>query len=143
MLRSFNINYNKTLGEMTLDVQYKIDNLFAKHKILPDHMQGKHHDVAFQEANAAIPDDTKLSNDVQRYVYDNYASLNGMLIYMGITCRPDMAYALSKTSKGMHDPKPKHVAMLIQLLGYVYRCKNLCLVYSRSKPALFEALTDL
>ena len=117
--------------------------MFAKHKVLPEHMRGKHHDVAFHEANAAIPDDNKLSTDIERYVHDNYASLNGMLIYMGITCRPDISYALSKTSKGMHDPKPKHVAMLIQLLGYIYRSKNVCLVYSRTKPAMFEALNEL
>ena len=144
-VRSFlgiNIDYKPEEGELTMDVTYKIDQLFKKHAMLAGHLKGKG-DVAFDETHANIPDDRELTSAVDRYILEHYASLNGVLIYMGITCRPDLTYALSKTSKGMHDPKPKHVAMLRHLLNYVYKTKELSLVYSRDNPPMYALLKDI
>ena len=137
-----NINYCKDQGELEMDVEYKIDHLFEKHQMLAGHLKGKA-DVAFLEEHANIPDDKPITTAVDKHILENYASLNGMLIYMGITCRPDITYALSKTSKGMHDPKPKHVAMLRQLLQYMYKSKVLCLAYSRDNPPMYGLLGDI
>ena len=138
-----NIHYKPEEGELSMDVTYKIDQMFdVKHTILAGHLKGKG-DVAFDEAHTNIPDDKEITSALDRYILDHYASLNGMLIYMGITCRPDLAYALSKTSKGMHSPKPKHVAMLRHLLNYVYKNKTICLVYSRDHAPMYNLLKDI
>ena len=136
-----NIVYNQGMGELQMDVETKIDNLLDRHQTLKGHLKGKA-DIAMIEDHMKVPDDHKLTTAVDSYLHENYASINGALIYMGITCRPDMAFALSKTSKGMHNPRPKHIAMLRHLLLYVYQNKQLALSYSRDDPPLFRLLKD-
>ena len=56
---------------------------------------------------------------VDHYIADKYASINGALIYMPITCRPDITYGIGKTSRDMHQPTPAHVASLKHLIPYM------------------------
>ena len=56
---------------------------------------------------------------VDHYVADKCASINGAIIYMSITCRPDITFAIGKTSRGMHQPTPSHVAALKHLVSYM------------------------
>jgi hypothetical protein len=137
-----NINYDpvKGSGNLTMDVEYKIDELFKKHAMLCGHLKGKA-DTAMLEEHRGI-EDSRVLNHVDEYIKARYASLNGALIYMGITCRPDLTYALAKTSKGMHDPKARHVVMLRHLLSYVYRTKGEGLCFDQ-KPAMFDLLKDV
>ena len=142
-----NINYDLIAGRMCFDVENKIDKLFKQHSVLLTalELQGKSRskfDTPLLEAHGNIADDTKLTSEVDRYIQQHYASINGALIYMGITCRCDFTFALSKTSKGMHDPRPKHVAMLKQLLGYTLKNKDIGLVFEQ-KPELFSMLTEV
>ena len=137
-----NIQYDVEAQYMSLDVETKIDKLFDSHAILKGHLKGKA-ETPLLEAHMAIPDDAQLKTDVDVYIRDHYASLNGALIYMGITCRPDFTFALSKTSRGMHNPRPKHVAMLRQLLNYAYKHKDMSLSYIGNDPKLFGLLKDV
>ena len=141
-LKSFlGINIQYEVGRrMTLDVEYKLDKLAEAHPMLKHHLQGKA-DYPLIEEHMSIPEDKKLT-EVDKYIKERYASLNGALIYMGITCRPDFTYALAKTSRGMHDPKPKHVYMLKQLLRYALNTKDFGLSFD-TKPAVFKNLENL
>ena len=58
-----------------------------------------------------VPDvDKEKWAPIDHYIAEKYALINGALIYMSITCRPDTTYAIGKTSRGMHQPTPAHVA---------------------------------
>ena len=43
---------------------------------------------------------------------------------MSITCRPDITFAIGKTSRGMHQPTPAHVAALKHLISYMWRTRG-------------------
>ena len=60
---------------------------------------------------------------------NNYASIIGACIYMPITVRNGITFAVGKCARGMHNPLPKHVAMLEQLVGYLKKTKAYKLVY--------------
>jgi hypothetical protein len=140
-LKSFlGINIQYEIGKrMTLDVEYKLDKLLEAHPMLQNHLKSdKRSEFPFLEEHMAIPD-TKPLTEVDKYIQERYASLNGALIYMGITCRPDFTYALAKTSRGMHDPKPRHVIMLKQLLKYAFATKDYALTFD-VKPEVFNNL---
>ena len=69
---------------------------------------------------------------VDHYICDKYASFNGACIYMAITCRPDITFAIGKTSRGMHRPTPAHVASLKHLLSHLWWARDYKLHYYRS-----------
>ena len=56
---------------------------------------------------------------MDHYIADKYAPINGALIYMSITCRPGITYAIGKTSRGMYQPTPAHVASLKNLISHM------------------------
>ena len=41
------------------------------------------------------------------------------MIYIAITARPDIAYAVGKLSRGMHQPNKLHCDMLKDVVGYL------------------------
>ena len=61
---------------------------------------------------------------VDHYIAHEYASINGVLIYMSITCRPDITYGIGKTSRGMHPPTPAHVASLKHLISHMWKTRD-------------------
>ena len=95
-----NINYKPAPSgmytHMTLDVEYKIDQLFKQHSIL-DSMQlykrGKG-EYPIVEDHMSISDSAPITSDIDKYIRDRYASLNGALIYMGITCNCQLPVAV-------------------------------------------------
>ena len=74
-----------------------------------------------------------------------YSSVVGSLIYIAITARPDLAFAIGKVSRGMHQPNPRHIAMLKHLLGYLRKTQNFKMVYKKNNnavEALFRQIGD-
>ena len=51
------------------------------------------------------------------------------MIYMAITCRADITFAIGKTSRGMHKPQPRHISMIRMLLGYLWKTRDFKLHY--------------
>ena len=85
------------------------------------------------------PIDIEQLNVVDQYIVNNYSSIVGSLIYISITARPDLAFAIGKISRGMHQPNLQHVAMLRHTLGYLRKTQYLKMVYKRTGNAV-EAL---
>ena len=54
----------------------------------------------------------------EQYLLDNFASIVGSLIYIAITCRPDIVYCVNQMAKGMHKPQLHHVVAMTQCLRY-------------------------
>ena len=67
----------------------------------------------------------------------------GALIYISITARPDLAFAIGKLSRGMHKPNARHIAMLKHTLGYLRRTQDFKMVYKRKGNAVETLYRDL
>jgi len=77
-------------------------------------------------------------SDTDRYIVDHYPPIVGSCIYIPIACRPDIAFAVGKCARGMHNPLPKHVAMLRHLVRYLRKTKDCKLLYCRNGNASDE-----
>ncbi|KAM1523155.1 hypothetical protein ACFX10_013206 [Malus domestica] len=71
-----------------------------------------------------------------------YASAIGSLMYAMICTRPDIAYAVSITSRYQSNPGPVHCAAVKTVLKYLRRTKDMILVYGGAAELRVEAYTD-
>ena len=132
--------YDKEAGRLEMDVEEKVLNLFKRHSVL-NSCRPRKTPLPPKEISEAEPNHTPTK--LQEYIAANYASIVGALIYMSITCRPDIAFAIGRTSRGMHSPTLKHVKMLEHLCGYMINFPHVKLVYKRSGNAIESHLSHL
>ena len=71
-----------------------------------------------------------------------YASAIGSIIYVMLCTRPDIAHALSVTSRYQADPGLEHWKAVKCILKYLRRTKDLLQVY-RGSSLKVEGYTDL
>lgn len=71
-----------------------------------------------------------------------YASAIGSLMYAMICTRPDIAYAVSITSRYQSNPGSEHWAAVKMVLKYLRRTKDMFLVYGGASELRVEAYTD-
>ena len=93
-LRSFlgiNINYDREQGTIEFDVAEKIRRLFEE----------KPWRINQPKLESLIPPITARSYPLIETKH--YASVVGACIYMAITCRPDIAHAVGRVSRAMHN----------------------------------------
>ena len=74
-------------------------------------------------------DATRSLSQQEEYFRKNYANIVGTLIYMSITCRPDITYAVGQMSRGMHNPALHHLVIMKQTLKYLNGHRVLALTY--------------
>ena len=115
-----NIIYDVKNRHLTMDVAAKIDALFEEHKILR----------MLPNKATPLPDSTSaksrplLSPAIAAHIHEHYASLVGALIYMSVSCRPDIAYGVGRLSRHMHGPTEEAVMDCAHLLGYLGDAKH-------------------
>ena len=68
--------------------------------------------------------------DIDEYIVAEYPKIVGTMIYIAITARPDVAFAVGKLSRGMYSPNKLHCDMLKDVVGYLatrslYHCGTL------------------
>lgn len=129
-----------------MDVENKVNDFFAQHaKGL-----GKVGSANIPYVETAVKDaqarpDRSLS-PLEQYMHDNFASIVGSLIYLSITCRPDLVYSVNQMAKGMHSPKLAHVVAMKQTLKYLNSHRALALTYRRKHnliEGLFRTLAEM
>lgn len=82
--------------------------------------------------------ETKPLTEIDHYIIKEYPKIVGTMIYIAITARPDVAYAVGKLSRGMHCPTKLHCDMLKDVVGYLRNTISLELRYTRApSPASF------
>ena len=138
-----NIAYDREAGRLEMDVADKIKKLFEQHPIL----------WRARPKRTPLPPDGPLPtnyvysseerNYLRAYLTEHYASIVGALIYSCITCRPDIAFAIGRTSRGMHNPTEEHVRQLEHLVGYMRNFPHLKLIYHRGGSAVADHLSHL
>ena len=67
---------------------------------------------------------------IDSYLKENYRSIVGSLIYIMLTCRPDLCFAVGKLSRHMHAPDQIHCLWLKRALRYLKRTQYDKLVYT-------------
>lgn len=71
-----------------------------------------------------------------------YASAIGSIMYAMTSTRPDVAYALSMTSRYQASPGPNHWTAVKNILRYLKRTKCKLLVYGGQKELIVRGYTD-
>ena len=126
-----NMNYDRNAGVFTMDCKGKVDELFKKYPILND-CQQRTVPITEPKSDMGWPEGAPI-NAVDQFLVERYASIVGALIYMAITVRVDIALAVGKLSRGMHNPTRSHVFMLRSTVGYLKVHRSVKLTYRRQK----------
>ncbi len=63
-------------------------------------------------------------------------------MYLMITTRPDIAYAIGKISQHHQDPCNHDWIVLKRILRYISVTRNYCILYYRSKPMVIDGFSD-
>ena len=100
-----------------MDVRGKIGAFFEKHPVL-NQAQTRATPLSATVEKEVISDISNF-DELDRFLWNNYASVVGTLIYLAITARPDIAHAVGCLSRAMHAPTATHVKMLRQTMGYL------------------------
>ena len=82
-------------------------------------------------------------SDIDEYITAEYPKIVGTMIYIAITARPDVAFAIAKLSRGMHCPNKLHCAMLKDVVGYLRNTITLPLGYPRKPLRVSMLLVEL
>lgn len=80
--------------------------------------------------------------DVERMKSIPYASVVGSIMYAMMYTRPDVSYALSMTSCYQANTGESHWIAVKNVLKYLRRTKNLCLVYDGDSELSIKGYTD-
>ena len=122
-----NISYDLRAGRLEMDISQKVKTMLNEHKLLHN---VKPQDVPITDANMDVPESAAAKyTSTDKYIVENYASIVGSCIYMSITVRNDITFAVGKCARGMHKPQPCHVEMLKQLVGYLKKTADYKLVF--------------
>jgi hypothetical protein len=114
-----NIIYDQQNRHLTMDVTAKITTLFADHKLLRM-LPSKATPMSDVSNDKRPPLDAAMS----AYIKEHYASLVGAMIYMSISCRPDISYAVGRLSRHMHNTTDDAARDCAHLLGYLNDATN-------------------
>ncbi|CAA0811143.1 Unknown protein, partial [Striga hermonthica] len=83
----------------------------------------------------------KTPEERERMSYIPYASAIGSIMYAMLSTRPDVAYALSVTSRYQSNPGEEHWKAVKMILKYLRRTKDIFMVYVNGELKL-EGFTD-
>ena len=75
--------------------------------------------AGFQEASHYSGVSQTADKKTDAYLGENYRSIVGSLIYIMLTCRPDLCFAVGKLSRHMHKPDTVHCLWLKRCLRYL------------------------
>ena len=92
-----NMDYDLDSGVLSMDVESKIKKLFTDHSIL-NVLKNVKCPTPITEDTLNVPDAHQQKwAPVDHHIANKYASINGAIIYMAITCRPDITFAIGTT----------------------------------------------
>ena len=81
--------------------------------------------------------DIKPLTAIDDYPIKEYPKIIGTMIYIAITARPDIAYAVGKLSRGMHQPNKLHCDMLKDVVGYLRHYISSTPLHSQATENIF------
>ena len=125
--------YNRSEGELKLGVEQKNKDMLKR---FPELAKLPYKTVPLQPSQVSKElkvGDIKPLTPIDEYLIKEYPKIIGTMIYIAITARPDIACAVGKLSRGMHQPNKLHCDMLKDVVGYLRNTISLPLRFTR-KP---------
>ena len=122
------INHDVRAGRLEMDIEKKVEKMLDDHPLL--------HHVRFHDAPASgsaseVPESAASKHtETDLYIKRKIVSIIGSCIYISITVRNEITFAVGECNRGMHNPQPRHAAILKQLVGYLKKTKGYKLVVS-------------
>ena len=124
-----NINYNYNDGILTMHQTDKIIALTKQFKL--ERANGPsvpiNHTINYDKVELFNTDYKHTSPEILK----EYQSLLGHLMYIMVSTRPDIAYAVSKFAQYLQQPTAFHLHGVKNLVKYIYTTRNLSLMYKR------------
>ena len=97
-----------------MDCAGKIDKLFDIHADAISKIPQRHTPLPSKDTPTH-----PYATSTTTYVKERYASFVGAMIYMAVSCRPDISYAIGRLSRHMHGPSDGAVLEGLHLIGYL------------------------
>ena len=72
----------------------------------------------------------------------NYASIVGMLLYLAMNSRPDIAYSVAQVCRFTHDPREPHVKAVKQIVRYLKATRDRGLILKPDKSLALDSYVD-
>ena len=82
-------------------------------------------------------------SDIDEYIIAEYPKIVRTMIYIAITARPNVAFAVGKLSRGMHCLNKLHCDMLNDVVGYLRNTITLPLRYTRKHSRVSMLFAEL
>ena len=149
-----NIDHNRQSGILSLNLIGKINTFFLDHPELAklngnrdkdsnpvttplpvSHGNGKH--------VGSTVDGDKPNNALLQYLIDNYRHFVGCLIFMAMSCRPDLAQAVATLSQHMQAPTIDDARQLRHTLRYLDHNRDVSLIYKRAGNAIETLMQEI
>ena len=129
------IEYDRNAGELRLSQEKLIDDLIKQYSL----NEAKPVDTPLPIGYHIIP---KAPED-EAVDRSTYQSLIGSLLYLALSTRPDITYAVNTLSRRNSDPSTEHFRLATRVIRYLMGTRNLKLLYRRrNSSSTLTAYTD-
>ena len=125
------IVYDKEAGILSVDVENKVNELFEKHQNAFGKVGSSNVPYVDAQVKNARDQPNRQLSSYEQYLQKQFASIVGSFIFISITARPDIVYAVNQMAKGMHKPEIHHIVVMKQTLRYLNSHRPLRLTYRR------------
>jgi len=123
---------------ITVTARYKIDDLFKRinHKV--SQFQGASAPWSANDFKDAHERPETPLTARQLALKGEFRTVTGILIYIAITVRPDIATILNRCCQGAADPQRIHIVWLEKLLNYIHSHRDVGLIFDGHSTAIFK-----
>ena len=135
--------YNRSEGGLKFDVEQNIKDMLKR---FPELAKLPYKTVPLQpsQVNKELKvGDIKPLTAIDEYLIKEYPKIIGAMMHIAITARPDIAYAVGKLSRGMHQPSKLHCDMLKDVIGYLQNTIPLPLRFTRKLSKISFLFAEL
>ena len=137
----FHVSCNSTFTQYRLSTAHKIKQLLETIKFIPAHKGVRAPWKAdFQSLHSS--QDVPLTAR-QLMLKEKFRVIVGTLIYISITCRPDITTIVNRACQGMASPTRMHLIWLERCLEYLHSHPDLGLVYNADGSPLQTEIVDV
>ena len=130
------MNFTVRPGAIYLDQHFKIENLAKKLGI---------RDTTSQSIPILTPGHKQIESDLGSPMIENvklFQEINGSLLHISRTSRPDIQFAVSQLSQFSHRPTALHLKYAKQVVQYLLNTKHLKLCFTKSANNSLVAYSD-
>ena len=133
------IDHNRAEGKLKISQAQYIENLLAKYGMTEAH-------TVSTPMDPSVNLDEVPEGPVDMHIKEEYLSLIGLLLFLAIVTRPDIANAVQKLSAYMSNPAQCHWIAAKWVLCYLKGTKDIGIIYRKdenfNRATAFEAYSD-